>query len=126
MRNKYEFNIEDIISCTVVSPYDEQQLTVGYVRIEDENGNNTRNFVTKYYAHQDTISQEGMIGTICNRCGAWTFCEEDSSDNTCKHCESDYKETYTEEEMIDLILSYVEDEELFRDVNLFINDIEII
>ena len=98
----------------------------------NEDGTYSRDFSETYSANEDT-TDEGIIGVICARCGTWNFYDEasyeifkeDDFKNACPDCNPEYENSYDENELIKLIASYLEDEESFNKVSIFINGIHI-
>ncbi len=131
MRNRYDFNIEDVkqvIICTIEDPC---KYTIICERKYIDNGKPTRQFVERYQAEYDTVTQEGCIGIICPRCGAWNFYDKNESNidellniNNCHKCDDSYEVTYSEDDLINLVMDFM-DEESFYGVNIFINGIPI-
>lgn len=128
MANRYEFNIEDIISVKVISKSD--GYTTNYNRKLDDNYNPSMYFVQTYFAQEDRSSNDGTVKVICPRCEGWnTFkVEEFDSDDfeyECKFCEDDYEDYIEENEMVESIMSLL-NPETYNDIQLFINDIAIV
>ena len=129
MRNKYEFRIEDIHNVLIVSTSESQYSNV-YSRKYDEDGKPTQYFVQTFNAEPEEI-EDGKIKVICSRCEGWNvFDKSDYFDNDdfefiCEYCVEDYEDTIHEDEVIEIINSYM-DEELFYDVSILINFIPIV
>lgn len=119
MKNKYEFKIEDINTVKVVSSSSDN-FTTTYTRKND------RSFIITYTADvEESKTNKGELLVICNRCGAWNSLKEyDENNFICAHCYNLHEETISEENLIDTILSFL-DEEIFFDISLYINDIQI-
>ena len=128
MANRYEIKAEDINRVTIRDITSDSNYSVFYNRKLDENGTPTREFVVIYEADPDIDGEN--IKCICKRCERWnTFNYEDwkkpgFNENQCEYCSEDYETIVTENELIDLVLSYM-DEDLFFDVDLYINDVLI-
>ena len=125
MANRYEIRVEDINRVTIQDISGDSRYDVFYNRKFDENGNPTRDFVVVYEADPDIDGE--YIKCICKRCERWnTFKYEDwkkpgFDENQCEHCSEDYEVIMSENELVELILSYM-DKDLFFDINLYIND----
>ena len=131
MRNKYEFNIEDINSVIITDLTDAFKISTNCIRKKNDDGTPSRMFVEKYSAEED-YSEDGIIGVICSRCGTWNYYDEASyeffKENDFKHacpaCKPEDETSYDENDLIDLIQSFI-NEESFNDVLIFINGTHI-
>lgn len=130
MRNRYEFNIEDINS-VIITTIDDQCSTI-CTRKENNDGTPSRLFVERFSAEND-IDDDGNIGVICPRCGTWNYYDNSSynylkktnSDfDHCADCPKNYEISYDEEDLISLIQSYL-NKESFCKVDIYINGIHI-
>lgn len=127
-KKKYEFRIEDIHTVLIVSK-SESKYTNTFSRKYDEDGNPTLYFIQTYNAEPEEIGDD-TIRVICNRCEGYNvFDKSEYFDNedfkfTCDQCADDYEDIIHENELIDIINSYM-DEEYFFDVSIFINFIPI-
>ena len=116
MKNKYEFKIEDINEAKVISNTSDN-FTTTYTRRND------KLFIVTYTADiEESKTDRSKEMVICNRCGAWNSVnkgEYDENNFICKHCYNLQEDTITESNLIDTILSFL-DEEIFFDVELYI------
>lgn len=123
MRNTYEFNIEYINKIKV----DDGSLCVEYKRMDDPIEDKWF-FIETFHSNLDYNENTGEFESICPRCGTWNNSTIQpiltTSDYECKSCDTTYHELYSEEDMIDIILSFME-EDTFNDITLSINDIII-
>lgn len=128
MRNKYEFNIEDIHDVTATGG----ELTIKYHRISDSE------FVETFHANPVLLgvddrrqNKKGRYEIVCPRCGTWNVNWEDYKptisleDFECDSCDKDYRELHSEEEMIHILLSFME-KDTFESTDITINDIPIV
>ena len=128
MRNKYEFRIEDIHNVLIVSKGKDQYSNV-FSRKYDDDGNPTEFFIQTYNAEPEFIDDD-KVKVICSRCEGWNvfdkskYFDDDDFKFVCEHCTEDYEDVIHENELIDIINSYM-DEELFFDVSILINFIPI-
>lgn len=121
MKNKYEFNIEDINSVIIVTK-DSSQYTTTFNRNFD-NGKPTEEFIETYSANGN-FDDEHAYTVICERCGSWNKVLYGTNYSSCEHCTSDYEDIVSEDELIKNILSFINDE-MFWDVMIFINGRQI-
>lgn len=122
MRNKYEFKIEDINVVKIITNL-EDNYTITCTR---KPGTNI--FIETYSADNDESSNT-EIGIVCPRCGEWNYCKKheyspDIYDIKCENCEPTYQISYTEDDLIDMIMENM-NEESFFDIELYINGIHI-
>ena len=128
MGNRYEFKAEEIDKVAIISIGSEYRYDTFYTRKMDEDGNPTRLFITNWDSDPDIDGDK--VKCICKRCERWnTFNIEEwkspeFNSNLCNYCEEDYEDIISEEDLIELVLSYM-DKDLFFVVNLYINDILI-
>ena len=125
MSNKYEFKIEDINSVIIATITDPLKYSITLTRKINEDGTPTRVFVETYSAEKD-YEDEGLVGVICPRCGVWNYYDlsYNGEYNLCKDYHENYENTYSENELITLVMSYM-DEETFPDIAIFINGTHI-
>lgn len=131
MKNRYEFNIEDINSARIIS-LSEGNFTVKYDRIFDEDGNPTNQFFLSYIGENDMSKEsEGLIGVICPICGSYMFIDKNkaedesfdpSTDLNC--CTEEDIIIYSESELIDEIYSYMDKDDFVKHM-IYINNILI-
>lgn len=113
MKKRYEYHIENINSASLVSLDDPCRFSTIYERAYDADGNPLTYFIESFASEKDYDSKKGLVGHICPRCGNWVFVDkdQDQDDNPyCSKCDEDYQNIYSEEEMIDLILSWMVDD----------------
>lgn len=123
MRNKYEFKIEDINTVTATGG----ELTIKYNRISDSS------FVETFHAKTVLLNEdeENEYEMVCPRCGAWNVINAKEEPNMsleefeCNVCNKDYQELHSEEDMIHIILSFME-KDTFESTDITINDIPIV
>lgn len=130
MSNTYEFNIEDINSVIAIDVNSSCNYKTEYTRIINKCGE----YQSKYFvetSHSDPIIEDNTVKIVCERCGTWNSypIEDYNSDkfdknNICPRCESNYKNLYSENEIISIIMSFM-DKEIFDGIKLIINDTEI-
>lgn len=122
MKNKYEFNIEDINSVIIVTK-DSSQYTTTFNR-KFENDKPTEEFIETYSAN--AVYNDLTTKLICERCGTWYDVHATSLDyrGKCESCTSDYEDIVSEDELIERIYSFMNDE-MFWDVMIFINGRQI-
>lgn len=122
MRNKYEFKIEEITSASIQTITDKYLYTTIFNRKDDNE------FIITYSALVDHDStKDGIVKAICNKCGRWsTFNEEEFYHGyvECNKCSDDYEEYCSETDFIKTISAFM-DEEIFKDVIITINEIQI-
>ena len=129
MANRYEFKIEDIHNVMIISNTSESQYTNVYSRKYDEDGNPTQYFVQTYNAEPEEI-EDGKVRVICSRCEGWNvfdkneYFDNDEFKYECAHCAEDYEDIIHEDDLIEVVKSYM-DEELFFDVSILINFLPI-
>lgn len=129
MRNKYEFDIADIES-VIIKSKSEGHYTVIYERKLDENRQPTREFVRSYDAEPDPSPGNGEMIVLCSRCETWNTVSKMEFDNPnykfrCNHCSEDYEDIVTEDDLVSAIAGSM-DPDVYFDIWLFINGIEII
>lgn len=126
-RNKYEFNIEDINTAKVSTIPDEHNYAVIYTR-KFINEKPTTDFIMTYEADEDD-DMNGSIGVLCPRCGIWSYYDatdtEKIQEKHCERCTKDFEEIISEDELISILLSYM-NQETFLDISLTINNKYII
>lgn len=120
MKNKYEFNIEDINSVIIVTK-DHTRYTTTFNR-KFEDGEPTEEFIETYSANITLNPNPGIFKIVCERCGTWR--KVVSQDIPCESCTSDYEDVVSEDELIERIYSFMNDE-MFWDVMIFINGRQI-
>lgn len=124
---KYEFNIEDINIVVVKDKTSSYNYKTVYTRDALAIGEEPT-FIESPYA--DPIVGENGVEIICNRCGVWNsyshdeYIDETFDSKKCPNCDEHMKITHTENEMIDIIMSFM-DKEIFESIELTINDILI-
>ena len=117
MKNRYEFKIEDINEIKVIS-LSSDNYTTTYTRRLD------KLFVVNYSADVER-RHDNTLSVLCCRCGAWnTLDEYDESNFICGHCYNLHEETISETELIDTVLSFM-NEEIFFEIELYINGKQI-
>lgn len=121
MKNTYEFNIEDINSVIVVTK-DITQYTTTFTR-KYNNHKATEEFIETYSGNnlKDNDGSEN-INILCERCGTWR--KVISTNIPCESCTSDYEDIVSEDELIERIYSFMNDE-MFWSVMIFINGRQI-
>ena len=120
MRNKYEFKIEEITSAFIQTTTDKYLYTTIFNRKDDNE------FIITHSALVDS-SKDGVVKVICPRCGRWNTFDEDefyNGNTECDQCSDDYEEYCNENEFIEIILSFM-DEDIFKEVIININEIHI-
>lgn len=131
MKNRYEFNIEDINSARIIS-LSEGNFTAIYDRMVDEDGNPMNQFLASYIAENDMSKEsEGLIGITCPICGSCTFIKKNKLEDELfdpkfdlNHCNEEELIIYSEQEFIEEIYSYMNPDE-FSNVIIYINSILI-
>ena len=127
MNNLYEFDIDEIKSVTVIDTEGSCNYKTEYTRIETDNGNTY--FLERIYS--DPIIEGNRVKVVCQRCGHWNsfslkeFNSDEFDPDSCTKCSSTYENLYSEDEMINIIMSFLE-KDTFKGIKLFINDIEIV
>ena len=121
MRNNYEFDIKDINKIVAIDNNSVCNYKTEYVRID------AGDFIET--CHSDPIIELNKVNIVCERCGAWTSYTLDEFNSkdfnpVCSKCKSDYESIYSEDEIIEIIMSFM-DKEVFNGITLLINDIEI-
>ena len=129
MRNRYEFNIEEINS-VVIALKSEGSYTVTYKRKFDEDGMPTTEFVRTYSAEPDNSPGNGNVMMICNRCETWTEISKEELERpgftfNCNHCSDDFEDIIDEDDVVIAIAGAMEPDVYF-DIDLYINDIHIV
>lgn len=121
MKNRYEFKIEDINTVKAVSVATSDNFTTTYTRRD-------KLFITTYTADiEESKSDRSKEMVICNRCGSWNSLnkgEYDENNFICSNCYNLAEHAITEEKLIEIVLSFL-DEEVFFDIELYINDKKI-
>lgn len=133
MKNKYEFNIEDINSVVIIDKKPGSDYCTVYARKYDESNNKTMEFIETHHSNAEINKNTGEIKVLCSRCGTWNNYyinnTEDYDINNiefeCKFCTEGYQIIYTEDEMIGLIMSFM-DKDMFNTIKIIINNTEII
>ena len=122
MKNTYEFNIEDINSVIIVTKDFTQYTTTFNRKFEDNKP--TEEFIETYCANS-IRDDDGTknINLLCTRCGTWRKVSHDQL-SSCESCTFDYEDMVSEDEIIEIISSYINDE-MFWDVMIFINGKQI-
>ena len=131
MANKYEFKIEEIQSVRIIS-LDECNFTVKWDRVVDDDGIPVRSFVESYIADYDkSKEEEGKIGVICPICGSFVFIDKDKTEDESfdssfdlNHCTENDMIYYSEDELIEMIYSYMNPDE-FSGCMIYINNVLI-
>lgn len=124
MRNKYEFKVEDIN--TVYIRTNDSYNTL-YIR-KTVDSQLTRDFIVQYSAPVEDL-KDGKVRAICRRCERWNNFDihEFMGENfvyKCNHCTDDYEYIISENELIDIIQSNL-NEEVYFYVEIIINGIKI-
>lgn len=119
MKNTYEFNIEDINSVIIVTKDSTQYTTTFNRKFEDSKP--TEEFIETYSANS-VFDDDHTLTAICERCGTWNKVTKITHE--CESCTSDYEDIVSEDELIERIYSYLNDE-MFWDVMIFINGRQI-
>lgn len=127
MRNIYEFNIDEINKVTAIDIDGSCNYRTEYTRVESDNGNTY--FLERAYS--DPIIEGNKVKVVCQRCGHWNsytldeYNSEEFNPDECAKCPSTYEDLYTDQELIKIVESFME-EETFKGIKLIINDIEIV
>lgn len=130
MKKKYEFKIEDINSVKSIATSSDK-YTVIYTRKFNNSGKPTRSFIVTYDAvPEERKYDKNKIITICKKCGAWNSFDKDifyseDFEFICGDCYDQYEEIISEEDLIKVISSLIDDEDTFFGIDLYINDIHI-
>lgn len=124
MKNTYEFNIEDINSVIIITK-DSTQYTTTFTRKFKDN-KPTEEFIETYSANDVHNDNTIITKQICERCGTWYDVNPTRLDYRykCESCTSDYEDIVSEDELIERIYSFMNDE-MFLDVMIFINGRQI-
>lgn len=128
MARRYEFNAEEINEVVIVVK--DSLYTTMYTRKFDEDGNPTREFIQTYSAQPDDSMGDGMVSVICPRCERWNlFVKADylseEFEYDCSYCGDQYEEIVDESDVIEIINTNM-DADIFFEVALSINGIEIV
>ena len=128
MKKRYEFKIEDIKTVSL-SSLTSDNYTMNFVRKYDENGNDTRQFVTTYSAIPEvSATDKNKIIAVCRNCGSWNaYDKEEFSEDfnpICRNCYNEKEDLTNESAIINEIHSYL-DEEVFFESEIYINGVKI-
>lgn len=123
MKNKYEFNAEDINKIIVVTN-DSTEYTYQLIRKFNEDGSPTMSFETRHTA-KSYKTQDDLICSICPYCGIWNYIAEDLYNSGEFECDCNSEKVFiSEEEAIEFVLSLMNEKD-FDGITIIINDIVI-
>ena len=120
MKNSYEFNIEEIDSVIIVSNDDSKYTTLYHRKYIDDKP--TESFILTYSAN--VSRDKNGVKVICERCGSWYY-NNTLTSVPCQSCTDDYEDIISEDDLINTIMSFTENESSFFEVIIFINGIHI-
>ena len=129
MKKKYEYNIEEIKTVSL-SSLASDHYTMNFVRMLDEKGNDTKQFITTHSSIPEVSSaDENKMTCICNKCGNWQSIDKEEFfskdfEFKCVRCNNEGIDLTDEESLINEIYAYM-DEETFFESEIFINGEQI-
>lgn len=123
---KYEFKLEDIISCVIKDLNNANLFTIKYDRMKNEDGTYSRYFGESFSAKPST-NDDGTLEVVCPKCSRWNTYPADTNVDEiidCDSCKDSCGDIYHEDDIRAIILDLIKPGE-FDSLEIFINDILI-
>lgn len=124
---KYEFKLEDIISCVIKDLNNAGLFTIKYDRIKNEQNETYSRYFAESFSANPITNEDGTLEIICPKCSRWkTYPADTNADEItdCESCRETHGDVYHENDVRDILLDLVKPGE-FDQLEIYINDILI-